>query len=231
MWKPCRWCTDQISHDAYFFYQAALNVKKTFTNELKKKQSADFLAFSKFVQTILRTQYEKVPGKQEFNVVECQQGPSGTNSTVVIIDVVSKGCTNDVYMQLCKPVKNLITLGKLELALLTSMEDFSFRILRGSNPAVSSKFFDLSLLITLLRRDLKVEPPKKGFDVLPSTEDISDGAQIATIKYYRNELAHASDTNMSEHMFDDCWSNLENVGSKEDFFYIFVLHLVPRYLH
>ncbi|XP_076105769.1 uncharacterized protein LOC143074107 [Mytilus galloprovincialis] len=191
------------------FYQVTLNVKKTFTDELKKKHSAEYLAFSKFVQTVLRTQYDKVPGKQEFNVIECQKGLSGTNSTVVIIDVISKDCTNNVYMQLCQPVKNLITLGKLELALTTSLEAFSFRIIRGSKP-VSSECFDLSLLITLLRKDSNVKPPKNGYDVLPSKDDISDGAQIATIKHYRNELAHASDAKMDEHEFDSLWSNLEN---------------------
>ncbi|CAG2200693.1 unnamed protein product [Mytilus edulis] len=174
------------------FYQVTLNVEKTFTDELKKKHSADYLAFSKFVQTVLRTQYEKVPGKQEFNVVECQQGPSGTNSTVVIIDVISKGCTNNVYMQLCQPVKTLLLLGN------------------WSSKPVSSGCFDLSLLITLLRRDSNVKPPKNGYDVLPSKGDISDGAQIATIKHYRNELAHARDAKRDEHEFDSLWSNLEN---------------------
>lgn len=89
----------------------------------------------------------------------------------------------------------------------------------GSKP-VSSECFDLSLLITLLRRDSNVRPPKKGFDVPPSMDDNSDGAQIATIKYYRNKVAHVSGAKMDERMFKEIWSNLENVGTKEIYFYI-----------
>lgn len=100
----------------------------------------------------------------------------------------------------------------------------------GSKP-VSSGCFDLSLLITLLRRDSNVKHPKKGYEVLPSKDDISDGAQLARIKHYRNELAHASDAKTNEHMFDDIWSNLENVGTKEDLFlYNICFFFVPRFL-
>lgn len=94
-----------------------------------------------------------------------------------------------------------------------------FYLIAGSKP-VSSECFDLSLLITLLRRDSNVRPPKNGFDVPPSKDDNSDGAQIATIKYYRNELAHVSEAQMDEHMFNEIWSNLENVGTKEIYFFI-----------
>ncbi|XP_052075329.1 uncharacterized protein LOC127712756 [Mytilus californianus] len=190
-------------------YQVSLNVKRQFTEELKKKHSAEFMAFSKFVQTVLNTHYEhdeKVPGKQEVNVVECQQGPS-VNSTDVILEIISHGCTDEVVVR--QPFKDLIAVGKLELTLKTSATDFTFKTVRGSKP-VSSEWFDLSLLITLLRKDSKVIPPKNGYDVLPPKDDDSHGAQIATIKHYRNELAHASDAKMDEHKFDSLQSNLKN---------------------
>lgn len=91
-----------------------------------------------------------------------------------------------------------------------------FYFIAGSKP-VSSKCFDQSLLITLLRRDSNVNPPKDGFDVLPSNDDKSEGAQIATFKHYRNELAHASDTKMDEHTFDIFLCRLKPVRTKKYF--------------
>ncbi|CAG2220202.1 unnamed protein product [Mytilus edulis] len=189
------------------FYQVTLNVKRQFTDELKRKHSTEFNAFSKFVQSVLSTHYEKVPGNQEVNVVKCQQGPSGTVSTDVIIEIISHGCTDEVMV--LQPIQDIIAFGKLDLTLKTSPTDFTFKTVRGSKP-VSSECFDLSLLITLLRRDSNVKPPKNGFDVLPSKDDISDGAQIATIKHYRNELAHARDAKMDENKFDSLWIDLKN---------------------
>ncbi|CAC5381173.1 unnamed protein product [Mytilus coruscus] len=133
------------------FYEVSLNVKKQFTDELKKKHSGEFNAFSK-------------------------QGSSGTVSSDVILEIISHGCTDEVVVR--QPIKDLIAVGKLELTLKTSATDFSFKT--------------------------------NGYNVLPSKDDISDGAKIAIIKHYRNELAHASDAKMDEQNFDDIWSNLEN---------------------
>ncbi|CAC5426437.1 unnamed protein product [Mytilus coruscus] len=193
------------------FYQITLNVKKEFTDGLKKNDSAEFRAFSNFFQTVLNTCYVNVPGKQQVNVVKCQQGTSGTDSTGAILEIKSQGRTDEAEVR--KPIEDLINLGKLELTLKTNSIGFSFKIVKGSNP-VSSKWFDLSLLITLLRKDSKVNSPKNGFDVLPPREEISDGAQLATIKHYRNDVAHAHDTNMTEHVFHDLWSNLEKAIKK-----------------
>ncbi|VDI36943.1 Hypothetical predicted protein, partial [Mytilus galloprovincialis] len=136
------------------------------------------------------------------------QGPSGTISTEVILEIISQDCTDEVMV--LQPIKDLIAVGKLELTLKTSATDFTFKSVRGSKP-VSSMNFDLSLLITLLRKDSNVEPPETGgYDDLPSKDDKTDGAQIATIKHYRNDLAHASEAKKNEHEFDCLWSRLEN---------------------
>ncbi|VDH89983.1 Hypothetical predicted protein [Mytilus galloprovincialis] len=165
------------------------------------------MAFSKFVQTVLNTHYkydEKVSGRQDGHVIECRQGPT-VSSTNVILEIISHECTNEEVVR--QSIENLIAVGKLDSTLKTSATDFTFKIVRGSKP-VSSKCFDLSLMINLLRRQMS-EPGT--FDDLPPKEDISDVAQIARIKYYRNEcIAHVSDTDMSEHKFEDLWSDLEN---------------------
>ncbi|VDI43434.1 Hypothetical predicted protein [Mytilus galloprovincialis] len=198
-------------------YQVSLNVEVQFQEKLKTKHSAEFMAFSKFVQTVLNTHYkydEKVSGRQDGHVIECRQGPT-VSSTNVILEIISHECTNEEVVR--QSIENLIAVGKLDSTLKTSATDFTFKIVRGSKP-VSSMNFDLSLLITLLRKDSNVEPPETGgYDDLPSKDDKTDGAQIATIKHYRNDLAHASEAKKNEHEFDCLWSRLENVRTMKYF--------------
>ncbi|XP_076116131.1 uncharacterized protein LOC143083733 [Mytilus galloprovincialis] len=85
----------------------------------------------------------------------------------------------------------------------------STRVLIGTT-ATSSADFDVSLLVCLLRNIPLpgIYPPTSGWDNLPNPHDISPGAHLARIKYYRNELAHATENNLNILDFQDRWATV-----------------------
>ena len=50
--------------------------------------------------------------------------------------------------------------------------------------SVSSKHFDITLLMPLLRNICGLTPPVTGWDVLPAATDLSREADIARVKYF-----------------------------------------------
>ena len=54
--------------------------------------------------------------------------------------------------------------------------------------SVSSKDFDITLLVVLLRNICGLTPPATGFDAFPLPADLSCEADIACIKFYRNTV-------------------------------------------
>ena len=72
--------------------------------------------------------------------------------------------------------------------------------------SVSSKNFDITLLMVLLRNICGLTPPASGWDSLPSPTDLSCEADIARIKYCRNTVyAHATQTSVDDATFDNHW--------------------------
>ncbi|CAC5423324.1 unnamed protein product [Mytilus coruscus] len=50
-----------------------------------------------------------------------------------------------------------------------------------------------------------IVPPSRGFDKLPPVKEVSDGADVARIKYYRNVMAHAEKDELSNEDFNTMW--------------------------
>ena len=68
--------------------------------------------------------------------------------------------------------------------------------------SVSSKNFDITLLMTLLRNICGLAPPMTGWDVLPAATDTSCEADIARVKYFRNVVyAHAEHASVDDSEF------------------------------
>ncbi|CAG2189847.1 unnamed protein product [Mytilus edulis] len=66
-----------------------------------------------------------------------------------------------------------------------------------------------------------VSKPVKGFDALPLPIDISDGAHIARIKYYKNVLvSHSKDGILTDTLYKTIWCDLEKaiggLGNHQD---------------
>ncbi|XP_015780397.1 PREDICTED: E3 ubiquitin-protein ligase TRIM71-like [Acropora digitifera] len=74
---------------------------------------------------------------------------------------------------------------------------------------VSSKDFDTTLLVVLLRNICGLAPPTSGWDNLPIAEDLSLEADIARLKYFRNEVyAHAEMASVDEVTFNTYWRDI-----------------------
>ena len=76
----------------------------------------------------------------------------------------------------------------------------------------NSKNFDITLLFILLRNICPLHPPLSGWDRMPPVSDTSFEANLARIKYYRNELyGHVTTTGIQTSVFDVKWQEISSV--------------------
>ena len=104
-------------------------------------------------------------------------------------------------------------LAALQLLRKKGILDFSSwkKLYPANKSSVSTKNFDSTLLIVLLRNICGLNPPATGWDALPSPKDLSPEADIARIKFYRNTVyAHATHASIDDAEFDDYWTNLRD---------------------
>ena len=80
-----------------------------------------------------------------------------------------------------------------------------------SPSSVSSKDFDVTLLMLLLRNICGLIPPTTGWDNLPPAADTSAEANIARVKYYRNlVVGHANKASVDDTTFNTYWQDIGN---------------------
>ena len=81
----------------------------------------------------------------------------------------------------------------------------------STSSQVSSKNFDITLLVLLLRNICGLTPPASGWDTLPSLSDISVQADIARVKYYRNTVyGHAAQASVDDVTFNYYWKEIRS---------------------
>ena len=77
--------------------------------------------------------------------------------------------------------------------------------------AVSSKNFDITLLMVLLRNICGLLPPASGWDELPPATDTTLEADIVRIKYYRNTVyGHANEASVDDSTFNKYWQDIQD---------------------
>ena len=77
--------------------------------------------------------------------------------------------------------------------------------------SVSSRDFDTTLLVILLRNLCGLTPPLTGWDALPAVTDLSREADIARVKYYRNTVyGHAENASLDDINFNDYWRDIRD---------------------
>jgi len=75
--------------------------------------------------------------------------------------------------------------------------------------SVSSKDFDPTLLMLLLRTVCELTPPTAGWDAPPHAVDTSREADIARVRYFMNTLLdHADKSRVSDAVFVNCCENI-----------------------
>ena len=76
---------------------------------------------------------------------------------------------------------------------------------------LSTANFDITLLMLLLRNICGLTPPATGWNNLPPVTDTSIEANLARVKYYRNNVyAHASQASTDDATFNSCWQDISN---------------------
>jgi len=77
--------------------------------------------------------------------------------------------------------------------------------------SVSSKTFDTTLLMVLLRNLCGLPSPITGWDTLPAATDMSREADIARVKYFRNTVyAHAEQGSVDDTTFNAYWQDIRD---------------------
>ena len=77
--------------------------------------------------------------------------------------------------------------------------------------SVSSKTFDITLLMILLRNLGGLPSPITGWDTLPAAKDMSREADIARLKYFRNNVyAHAEQASVDDTTFTAYWQDIRD---------------------
>lgn len=77
----------------------------------------------------------------------------------------------------------------------------------GGKASASSKDFDVTLLMVLLRNICGLTSPATGWDTLPVATDLTPEADIARIKFYRNTVyGHASQASVDDATFNAWWN-------------------------
>ena len=81
----------------------------------------------------------------------------------------------------------------------------------GGGPPNSINF-DITLLFLLLRNICGLHPPLSGWDRMPPVSDTSFEANLARVKYYRNELyGHVTTTGIQTSVFDVKWQEVSSI--------------------
>ena len=81
--------------------------------------------------------------------------------------------------------------------------------------SVSSKNFDVTLLVVLLRNICGLSPPATGWDALPPATDISIEADIARVKYFRNTVyGHADQASVDDATFNVYWQDIHDTFAR-----------------
>ncbi len=77
--------------------------------------------------------------------------------------------------------------------------------------SVSSRDFDTTLLMVLLRNLCGLIPPLTGWDALPAVTDLGREADIARLKYFRNTVyGHAENASVDDATFNDYWRDIRD---------------------
>ncbi|CAC5399922.1 unnamed protein product [Mytilus coruscus] len=72
----------------------------------------------------------------------------------------------------------------------------------------SSKSYDITLMVCLLRNLSNATKPTNGFDQLPPHTEIFPAADFARLKHYRNKLVHSSSDEIENTYYKTSWKDI-----------------------
>ena len=111
-------------------------------------------------------------------------------------------------------LENTLKKNSTKLALLKSKrvicDDDWEKLFPASGDPPNADKFDITLLHLLIREFSNLPTPAKGWHKLPDETDDSMQANIARIKFFRNDLSHRSVTAISESEFEGKWKQISS---------------------
>ena len=108
----------------------------------------------------------------------------------------------------CPSIHRLLKLLRIKKVLNPSQWDKLYPAIKSS---VSSRNFDITLLMVLLRNICGLAPPVTGWDTLPLATDTTLEADFARIKCYRNTVyGHASEASVDDVTFNQYWQDIQD---------------------
>ncbi|XP_022779123.1 NACHT, LRR and PYD domains-containing protein 3-like [Stylophora pistillata] len=115
---------------------------------------------------------------------------------------------NLLTVLLSPPVRNALQLLRKKKVLNPSQWGKLYPAITSS---VSSKNFDITLLMVLLRNICSLVPPATGWDTLPPEADTTLEADIVRIKCYRNTVyGHATEASVNDTTFNQYWKDIQD---------------------
>ena len=108
----------------------------------------------------------------------------------------------------CPSIHRLLKLLRIKKVLNPSQWDKLYPAIKSS---VSSRNFDITLLMVLLRNICGLAPPVTGWDTLPLATDTTLEADFARINCYRNTVyGHASEASVDDVTFNQYWQDIQD---------------------
>ena len=106
--------------------------------------------------------------------------------------------------------KHYVTLQGLQRRRILNTKQWELLFPPTGAPPNSSNF-DITLLFVLLRNVCGLYPPATGWDTKPLEADKSREANLARIKWFRNELyGHVTTTGIDVHLFNKYWTEVSD---------------------
>ena len=137
----------------------------------------------------------------------------------VLVDV-GACALRDCFDSICTPklLHTVLAANKPKLEALKSRKIINAtqwgKLFPAISTSVSSKYFDITLLVTLLRNICGLTPPGgaiTGWDELPDATDLSREADIARVKFFRNTVyAHAEHASVEDAIFNKHWKDIRD---------------------
>ena len=157
----------------------------------------------------------------ELSMAYSAPGVASTNETTnyarlcrLLVDIGTQAL-RDTFDTIHPPA-NLYTVLSANKSTLQSLKDKKVispvqwdKLFPVISTAVSSRDFDTTLLMVLLRNICGLSPPLAGWDSLPDASEGSLEADLARIKYYRNTIyGHAEQASVDDVKFNDSWCDI-----------------------
>lgn len=88
---------------------------------------------------------------------------------------------------------------------------FDKQLIMLFSDVTSSKSYDITLMVFILRHFSNCKEPINGFDHLPPHIEISTAADFARLKHYRNKLVHSSSDEVENRGYKTSWKDITEV--------------------